>query len=269
MGVVLDHVTQFVRSRDHTADGYRALGFNATAGGQHPKVGSANHLCYFDLFYIEILSIHDMNEALNGPSGEGLGGIAFETANLAEAAERLAAAGIEPGEVVDMQRVQKDGFVSLSRIIYPTKVDSPVPLPIVIERSVGPEPRREMLLDRRVIAQHAAGELEVDSVIVAVADLPAAEAVFVAGFGLEVIDRFVDPVLDGQCVRLGAGRGDVVLCCPTGLGHVRERLDQRGPGLAALALRARDRDAVRARLDADVNGFIPPERVSGALIRII
>lgn len=281
MGVVLDHVTQFVNERDETADNYRAMGFNATPGGLHPKVGSANHLCYFDLFYIEMLSIHDMDEAMDGPSavcraavrfiaaGEGLGGVAFETDDLDDVAEGMRNAGIDPGAVVDMQRVQSDGFVSLSRILYPTMAGSVVPLPIVIERNMGPAERQPLLVQRKVIAPHTAGALEIDSAALVTNDLEAAVAIFADGYGLHETGRFKDAALGGQCVRIAAGRGDLVLCLPDGPGRAQARLDARGAGLFAVTLRSEALADVRRQMGADSDGFVPSERLNGALVRII
>jgi len=280
MIAVLDHVTQFVNDRDETADRYRALGFNATPGGLHPKVGSANHLCYFDLFYIEMLSIHDMDEAMNGPSavcrnaarfiaeGEGLGGVALETEALDLAIEKLRAVGAEPGPVVDMQRVQKDGFVSVSRILYPTHPAGIAPLPIVIERNIGPAARRPMLAERQVIAPHKIGDVRIDSVAVAVKDVEAAADLYVGAFGFQRNTTYADPVLGGQCVRLGAGRGDIVLCQPAGGGPAATRLS-RGAGPFAITVKAADPQAVRARLGTDADGLLGPQGVHGAILRII
>lgn len=280
MIAVLDHITQFVNDRDETADRYRELGFNATPGGLHPGVGSANHLCYFDLFYVEMLSIQDMDEAMNGPSavcrnaakfiaaGEGLGGVALETENIDAAIERLREAGAEPGPVVDMQRVQKDGFVSLSRILYPVHPSGVAPLPIVIERNAGPDERRPVLAERKVIAPHAIGDVRIDSVVLAVQDAESAANLFVDAFGFIPAGQYDDPVLGGQCVRLDAGRGDIVLCQPKGPGLAQTRLT-RGPGPFAITIKAAEPEAVRARLGADANGVLGPDGVHGAILRII
>jgi len=280
MTIYLDHVTQFVKDRDETARAYRELGFNATPGGIHKGFGSANNLCYFDLFYIEMLSIHDIDEALNGGSavcraavefiakGNGLGGVALEADDLTVAAERLARFGAEVGEVVDMQRVQDDGFVSRSRIIYPMLAGAAVPLPIVIERNLEPGARRPMLAERGVIADHPAGQFEIDSVALTTADLEGAVRIFADGYGFAVSDRYEDEALGGNCVRFAAKRGDIVICQPNGPGRARERLDTRGPGLFAITLRAEESEALRVRFATDPEGFIPVDAVSGALIRL-
>jgi catechol 2,3-dioxygenase-like lactoylglutathione lyase family enzyme len=221
-----------------------------------------------------------MDEAMNGPSavcrnaarfiaeGEGLGGVALETTDLDAAIAALRRAGAEPGPVVDMQRVQKDGFVSVSRILYPTHASGVAPLPIVIERNLGPETRRPLLVERRVIAPHAVGEVSIDSVAVAVADVEAAAALYVSAFGFEPAGRYDDPVLGGACVRLGAGRGDIVLCEPRGAGPAAARL-ARGAGPFAIAFKAADAKAVAARLGADADGVVGPAGVHGAMLRIV
>src|SRR4051812_81037 len=126
MNLWIDHVTQFVYDRDRAADSLRHMGLNATPGGRHPGVGSANNLCYFGLFYIEMLSVIDPDEALRGASGvcraavsylesgEGLGAFAFETDDLSLAVEHLRAAGVDVPAPVRMQRVHENGDVSLS-----------------------------------------------------------------------------------------------------------------------------------------------------------
>jgi len=278
MTIRLDHVTQFVRDRDATAKAYSALGFNATPGGHHKGFGSANNLCYFDLFYIEMLSIHDRDEALNGGSavcraaidfierGNGLGGVAVEADDLDEAIKSLQSLGAEIGDIVDMQRVQDDGFISRSRIIYPTLPESPVPLPIVIERNVGPADRRNLLSERKVIASHPAGAFTIDSVALVTTDAVAAERIFVEGYGFVVKDRYSDEALGGGCVRLAANQGDVVLCQPAGDGHAMTRLAGRGPGLFAVTFRCSE--TVQS-LPVDDKGFLPLAATDGALIRLI
>jgi len=274
----LDHVTQFVADRNRTADAYRALGFNATPGGFHKGFGSANNLCYFDLFYIEMLSIHDRDEALNGGSavcraaidfianGNGLGGVALETDDLDASIVRLERLGSDMGEIIDMQRVQDDGFISRSRIVYPTLAGSAVPLPIVIERNVKAAERRAILADRKVIAAHAAGGFEIDAVALATLDLDGAERIFVEGYGFPVAGRFRDDALGGDCVRLAANLGDIVLCRPDADGKAKRRLDARGPGLFALTLRRTDGGAA---LPVDESGFLPVEATDGALVRLV
>src|SRR4051794_4742125 len=231
MTILLDHVSHYVHDRDVAAGTLRGLGLNATPGGRHPGVGSANNLCYFDLFYIEMLAIVDREEALGGASGicrqavaflengEGFGNVAFETEALDEAVAAMRAHGLQVDDPVRMERVQPDGFVSVSRIAYPTSgTPTAIPLPILIERSLRPAERAPMLRAKGVIAEHAAGAMEVDHIGLCTRDLDAALDVL-RRFGLDgAVIRFEDPALNASCVRGQTGRGGGGRSAPPGAG---------------------------------------------------
>ena len=281
MPIVLDHVTHFVNDRNIAADNLRALGFNATPGGRHPGVGSANNLCYFGLFYIELLAVVDPEEAMNGPSGvcraavaylekgEGFGNVAFETSDIAADVAAMRSSGLDVDEPVHMQRVQPDGFVSHSLIAYPRLPEpAPIPVPILIERSLGVVERERMLRSKRVIAPHPVGQVDVDYVAICTANLDLAQRLLNERFGLKAPMReYRDEVIAARCVRLQTDRGGVVLCAPDGDGLVARQLTHRaGPFL--LALKASNDGALGAKLKANSDGLVSPQRLHGTWLRI-
>lgn len=282
MTILLDHVSHWVRDRDVAADTLRGLGLNATPGGQHVGFGSANHLCYFSLFYIELLAIEDAAEALASGSGicrqavsfleqgEGFGNLAFETETLDADVAAMRANGLLVDDPIRMERVQPDGFVSVSRLVYPTSVTpTAIPLPILIERSILPAQRAPMLRAKGVIAEHAAGAMQVDHVALCTRDLEAALDEL-RRFGLDgAATRYDDTALNAHCIRVQTGRGGLVLCAPFGPGAAADMLALHGSCPFLLGIIAQDRATVAARLGTDARGFLAPAMMHGALLRLL
>jgi catechol 2,3-dioxygenase-like lactoylglutathione lyase family enzyme len=282
MTILLDHVSHWVNDRDAAADTLRGLGLNATSGGQHIGFGSANHLCYFDLFYIEMLAIENAAEALASGSGicrqavsfleqgEGFGNIAFETETLDEDVAAMRAHGLQVDDPIRMERVQPDGFISVSRIVYPASATpTAIPLPILIERSIRPAERAPMLRAKGVIADHAAGVMTVDHVALCTSDLEAALDLL-RRFGLDgTVTRYEDTALNATCLRVETDRGGVVLCTPTGPGPVKDALALHGAGPFLIGIAAQDGAAAAARLGTDARGFLAPAMMHGALLRLL
>lgn len=105
----LDHAIILVANLDRAAATYRRLGFTLTPRGEHPSLGTANHTIMLDRDYLELLTIKvagpgnaRWGEALNG--GEGLGGMAFGTADARATRASLRARGLDVPDVVDFER---------------------------------------------------------------------------------------------------------------------------------------------------------------------
>lgn len=245
----LDHVTSFVNDRHASAAALRDHGVHAVEGGLHTGFGSANDLSHFGLFYLELLEITDPIEAASSGSevcryavdflegGEGLATLALETDDLDGDVARLRDSGYTVAEPILMQRVHDDGFVSHSRIAYPSGGDLPFRPPIVIERSIGPEERAPQLAARGTIAPHRLGRAEVGYVAVAVPDAHRAAAEFARDYGVRSDPELTPaPHLGGTSCTAHLGRADLRFVQPEGAGPASERLDSRGPGPFAVGL---------------------------------
>lgn len=245
-----DHVTSFVNDRHATAGALRQGGLHAVEGGAHTGFGSANDLSYFGLFYLELLEITDPAEAASSGSevcryavdflrgGEGLATLAFETDDLDADVARLRAAGYDVAEPILMQRVHEDGFVSHSRIAYPSNDALPIRPPIVIERSATPGERESELVERGMIAPHPVGDVEVDFVAVAVEDAVAAARSLAAAYGLTADEGLTaDAALGGAFCAVHLARAELRFVQPSGPGVALSRLATRGPGPYAVGVR--------------------------------
>lgn len=238
-----DHVTAFTEDRHRTASQLRDAGFNAVEGGAHTGFGSSNDLCYFDLFYLELLEVTDAVEAVSSGSevcryaveflrdGDGLATLALETDDLEEVSRGLSASGFTVPDPVLMERVQDDGFVSRSRIIYPQNPDSQIRPPIVIERSSAPEHRRQELASRGTIGTHSNGIRHVTGVAVAVEDALSAAQDVASGYGVQADHALTPyPSWGGRGTDVHFGRARMRFVEPNGIGATNDRLESRGAG---------------------------------------
>lgn len=241
--LAFDHVTSFVHDRHRAANELRGLGLHAVEGGVHTGFGSANDLAYFGLFYLELLAITDPVEAAGSgsevcryavdflESGEGLATLAFETDDLDSDVARLRAAGYTVAEPILMQRVHDDGFVSHSRIAYPSNPALPIRPPIVIERSIGPDERLPQLAERGIVAAHPAGNLTVSYVAVVVPDAVAAARMLSEHYGVPADDDLTSaPALGGSSCTVHLDRAQLVFVEPDRPGDARDRWEARGAG---------------------------------------
>lgn len=276
---ILDHVTQFVNNRNETAENLKNIGFNATTGGVHKNVGSANHLCYFDLFYIEMLSIVDKDKAINGGSGvceaalsfltkgEGFGNLAFETLDIKSAVKEMRSRGLKVKDPIRIEREQPDGFVSKSLIAYPELENAPVPIPIVLEREVKPTQRKIDLTKRKVIDSHEVGELSIHCVVLAVNSINETKSFFEKRFGLKSEgDIFNDEILSSECLIIPMKRGALKICKPkNNKGLTAKRLSKLGPGPFLLEFNSSDTMGTRRKLKTNDSGLV---EYNGAWIKI-
>lgn len=270
--IALDHVTQFVSNRSEASQRLRDIGFHAVSGGEHVGFGSANDLCYFGLFYLEMLEILDPEVAAASGSevcryavdflrgGNGLATLAMETDDLEVVTDQLVRHGYRVPEPVQMQRVHDDGFVSHSRIIYPEKQQSPIRPPIVIERTHPPEQRQTNLVETGIIADHPVGHVEVEYVGVAVHDALAAAAELASAYGGDAETGLTphDP-LDGDYVEIRFSRTCLRLYQPHHPnGVVADHLSGRGPGPFVVGISG-DGNVAKA-LQVGENGVSGPEQ---------
>lgn len=268
--MALDHVTQFVADRHRSSDRLRTLGLHAVEGGVHEGFGSANDLCHFGLFYIELLEITDPAAAAAGGSevcryavdflrrGEGLATLAMETDDLDAAARRLRQHGYTVPEAIEMTRVHADGFQSRSRIIYPQSDSSPIRPPIVIERILTPRQRETALASQNIIADHPAGSITIEYVGVAALDAVATATELASAYGASADSLLTPfPVWDAGYADVHFERATLRIFQTTGHGNpIAGQLKRRGPGPFIIGASGA---GLKAALHVDAAGIVPAD----------
>ena len=268
--MALDHVTQFVTDRHRSSDRLRTLGLHAVEGGVHEGFGSANDLCHFGLFYIEMLEITDPAAAAASGSevcryavdflrhGEGLATLAMETDDLDAAAHRLRQHGYTVPEAIEMTRVHTDGFQSRSRIIYPQSDNSPIRPPILIERVLTPREREAALAFQNIIADHPAGKITIDYVGVAAHDAVTTAQELASAYGASCdTELTLFPVWDAYYADVHFERATLrILQTTEGTNPIAGQLTRRGPGPFIIGAAG---DGVHAALPVDADGIVPAD----------
>ncbi len=106
----VDHTLVGVRDLESGRAVYQRLGFTVTPRGSHIGWGTANYCIMFPNNYVELLGIVDASQFTAGlddilaERGEGLIGMALQTADAGGSRVKLVDAGFDPSEVQDLSR---------------------------------------------------------------------------------------------------------------------------------------------------------------------
>jgi len=185
----LDHVVIAVRDLDDAIARYRALGFDARAGGRHTGRGTHNAIVRFGLDYLELISVHDEAEARRAGrselmdflrSREGAVAYALATDDIEGEAERIRAAGLALTGPFAMERLRPDGSLLSWRLVIPGDGSYRRPWPFFIQWD---QPDAERLA-RDGATAHPNGARGVRSITVGVRDLAAARTLYADVLGL-------------------------------------------------------------------------------------
>lgn len=233
MTLQLDHVVHVVRDLDQATATFRSLGFHVCAGGQHLSWGTHNALIYFDLAYVELVSILDPRLAALSEfglpvmarlkAGEGPETVAFATGDIQASlaalhARDVTASGPRPGN-----RRRSDGSVVAWQMALPAW-----PLPFLIQWDQSPDVRREELTGRGFLDPHPAGAaLRLSQVGWAVQEPGSVSRWMEEVYGLTFAPPVVDEALNATCLVSGQG---LMLCAANGPGPVEEQLCAFGEG---------------------------------------
>jgi hypothetical protein len=275
-----DHFIVLVNNLDAAMETYRALGFDARAGGEHPAFGSHNALVAFaDGTYLELLAFKDaaLAETTFWRDGvkmlrvrEGFAGWVLASNDLANDVPQLRARKLDITDPRAGARTRPDGV----RVEWRTALLGGTPtgaLPFLIQddtpRELRVEPAREGL-----------GKMtRVKEVVVAVKHPDLAREAYHALLGVE--PRRVHNVAgDVEGFRFTLPWGAIVLAHPTRRGNaMADQLDKRGEGLYAITLAMDDINAARREMkgrnipvEDETYGFvISPDAARGARIRMI
>ncbi|NRG44782.1 VOC family protein [Bacillus sp. CRN 9] len=237
-----DHLVHFV---DHPLDAMeqlRRIGLHVVEGGRHETYGTYNTLSYFDLSYIEIIGTFDKKlvEAAAGIEhslretfvdrnyAEGLTRVAIRTNDIEADAKRFKENGLNVNGPLPLSRRRPDGKLITWRLLYVGTNHNTLELPFFIQWDDEDEDRKEELIDQSVIAEHSNGNLAIDSIGFAVADLQQTVETWTRYFDLEKGDSFIDDHLNASAQTLILKGGNLTFYSPLGEGKVKEVLNQHG-----------------------------------------
>lgn len=242
MGFKFDHLVHFVNSPSDAIKEYNTLGLHATEGGKHENFGTFNSISYFDLSYIELISVfnqqlvesasktkYSLRETIqNDNYAEGLSRIALRSNNLESDAERFKRLGLEVFGPSAMCRRRPDGSLVSWRLLHVGKPQGNLELPFFIQWDEEDEERKRDLIKRSVIAEHSKGDISLSSVAFAVNNIENAIKNWSNYLKLEADEPFIDKSLNANGQRLILDGGDIVFYSPIGEGIVSQVLKTRG-----------------------------------------
>lgn len=236
-----DHAVIAVRDIPLALEAYRALGFEISAGGYHPSLGTQNAIVRFGLDYLELLAVEDVSQArARGPFGaeladyldatSGLVGFVLASTELDEEAAGLAAIDQEAEGPFTMDRERPDGRRLAWRLVIPGSSPWRRAWPFLIEWET-PDTER---LKWDSVGKHTNGATGVAGLELLVADLPAARRLYENAFGLQGNARDsgdVDYVIGDFCLHLRTPATDEEITELTnfGPGPFRLLLNHDGP----------------------------------------
>ncbi len=274
-----DHFVLFVNALDGAIKTYRALGFDAPPGGEHPNTGTHNALVAFaDGTYLEILAFKDtaLAEKSSWREGvrmlrvrEGFGAYVLGSNDLAHQVEQLRARQINIGDPTPGSRVRPDGqTVAWRSAMVDNSATGLMPFLIqdVTPRALRISPPTDGLGARARVAQIVVAVKNLESAREKYRDLLDAEPKHVQNTGGDV-----------EGYRFAMDWRSIVLAHSTREGNaLADELRQRGEGLYSITLAFvnlgdawSEMNKRGVQLERDGNGYlISPSAVYGARIRL-
>ena len=157
--LLFDHLVHFTYSPSYAKESFSSLGFQTINGGEHPKWGTHNTLCYFNgLKYLEWIGINDLSIAkqsdnvliqqfVNDESlGEGFVQLAFRTGNIESLTKQLQDKGFKPIGPFKGRRKREDGSIlEWSMLFIEDSVDAEIRYPFFIQWGDSEDQREQQL----------------------------------------------------------------------------------------------------------------------------
>src|SRR5262245_14297424 len=247
----IDHIVILVSDLARASADYLALGFTVLPGGEHTGGATHNALVIFaDDTYLELIAFKRPEPGHrwwgHSAAGEGL----VDYALLPGAAEADIAAARARGAAyegpADGGRLRPDGQQVVWQLGMPPTPDLPF--------LCGDVTPRALRVPQGAARQHANGVTGIASLTVAVADLAASAARYRALLGSGETEG-----PGAHSAAFGLGSAAIVLAAPNGDAELSRRLETRGEGPYALALRA----------GAGKGGALDLGRAHGARIELV
>lgn len=180
----LDHIVHYANDLDAGIQQFRDAGLAAFRGGSHTKWGTHNALCYFGLFYVELLGIERLEYAKNPeepnllvsdavkllPGRETFGRIALRTDNIDEMAASLTSKGAAVTPIRDGKRLNAQGQLIEWRMMMIEGDINGLVYPFIIQWKGSDEERFRSMSKAGIINSHPAGNVEFMSAVFEVAE---------------------------------------------------------------------------------------------------
>lgn len=241
-----DHIVHVVEKPELAVECLQNEGIHATIGGKHEMWGTYNALSYFDLSYIECISVFD--EALFEQAAAekyslhnsiarhktGLTRFAIRTTTIEEDAKKFRKAGLEVSGPTKFARTRTDGSVVSWQLLYVGHPKTKIDFPFFIQWDQDDETRRAELQQQGAIAKHQAGDLQLTTIHFVVPNFIAVEQMAaLCDASIEKVSNIADNV-DIMTVHLPNMK--LVFHCPTGEGYAWDYMLDYGYGIQKLVL---------------------------------
>jgi catechol 2,3-dioxygenase-like lactoylglutathione lyase family enzyme len=248
-----DRLVIAVRDLEAASERFRALGFEARAGGEHPGQGTQNAIIRFGLDYLELLAVRDEAEARSGSlSGKalveylrrhewGMAGYALATDDIERDATRLQSSGMPLVGPFAMSRRRPDGSTLAWQLLIPGETPWRKPWPFLIQWET---PDAERLRVEQPGA-HPNGVTGVLGVLVTTGDLATTTNFYERQLGLP---RYPAPELESFGAVFSAGRTFVALGALADVAPSQQALETESDGVFSVTLAARDPEVTAAFL---------------------
>jgi hypothetical protein len=243
----IDHIVILVEELEATMRDYESIGFTVTPGGEHADGASHNALVGFaDGSYLELIAFRREAPAhrwwRHTAAGEGLIDFALLPGPIEEVVAAAAARGLQLNGPIAGGRERPDGV----RLQWQTAFAEQPELPFLC----GDVTPRELRVPFGPATRHHNGVTGIFRVTVAVRDLEASAARYSALLGH-------GPLIEPGRRLFKLGSSYIALQAPDAdlpeRAALEARLEQRGEGIAALALRRDHLAAVPRALDPELS----------------
>ncbi|WP_079710714.1 VOC family protein [Paraliobacillus ryukyuensis] len=201
-----DHTVHYVNQLENAIKTFQSNSLHAFQGGSHKEWGTCNTLSYFDLCYIEFLSIEDQElaESITDPNDvvkdavtllpdrEILSRVALRTDDIQAIANQLDANGIEHAPIIDGKRMDGQGnLIEWFMMTIPGNYQG-LAYPFVIQWKANDQQRRQQLQDSGALNQHPIGEITISQAIFEVDNPKQVAAHWHDIFGINFMDTTTD-----------------------------------------------------------------------------
>lgn len=174
-----DHSVHYVNDLDAAIETFSSNQLVAFQGGSHKQWGTYNALSYFDLCYIEFLSIedHQLIEQVNVPNDvvkdavkylpeqEALSRVALRTDDIEATAHRLDRYDVTHSPIMNGKRLDAQGHVIEWKMMTIPGEFQGISYPFVIEWQENDQKRRKQLKDTGAIVAHPIGDISISGAV--------------------------------------------------------------------------------------------------------
>lgn len=196
-----DHIVHYVNDLEAAMEKFRKQGLVAFVGGSHKQWGTYNALSYFELCYVEFLSVEDwavakafaepnvlVHDAVKLlPEREELSRVALRTDDIEGVREHLLSFDLDLSPIMDGKRLDAQGNLIEWKMMTIAGDYHGLPYPFVIQWKGADEERRDRMVESGVIQEHPAGDVSVEAAIFFVSDPWAVAERWEEMFGFELV----------------------------------------------------------------------------------